>query len=1365
MLVNMEHKISTALETGDFHTALPLLENMTSDQLSELTCTLPDMCTPLHYACRHGRVDIAQQLITHCKYSIESKDGKGRTPLHTAAQYGQVSTLKYLLHNLFIAENFSLSLKLQSNNMLATMLFQRKISDRHRDQGCNTPLHTACVHGQLDIVQLLTREIGCDSNDTNSEGLSCLHMAAQHGHLPLVRYLIEEVGSDMTLEDEHGRSPTYLAAGGGHLDILKYLIGENGADPHYTTSKKWKTAEFSMASGRSLVHTASRAGHLHVVRYLVEQHGCDPSHKDKRRVTPLYLACQQGHIDIVTFLTTEGKCDPCYIDAYGRTSFYVSCKGGHLEVVKYLVGKCHCDPFIPDLDDENPLTLLHRAAAMGQLKVVRYFSSLKNCNLLVKDNRSNTPLHHAALNGHLKIVQFFVGDMKCDPECEGQYQRTPLYFACQNGHIDIVKHLVEKHCCNPLCPDKNDHTPLHISAASGQLEIVSYFSTIIRDCRYLLIKDSFDNTPLHNAAFSGHLKVVKFFSEDMKCDPANFIGHQGGTPLHHASDGGHLDVVKYLVHKHKCNPLMKMSNGNTSLHIAVLRSHLDVVKFFIEEVKCDPNVQGHLKLRPLHFSLLQGYIDVSMYLIGLPHCDALATVTDRLVDVTPLYLAVRTQNLKVITYLCSTHRLDPVLQPNKEQLLQATSNTEILEYLKQYSDPLHTAAVYGDVETVRHYVEREKWCPKKFDRYGNNTLHNAAQHGRLEVVKYLTGLSKDPINEEVEILCDPQLKNKYGLTALEIASQNGHHHVKSYLLRTTIKSVLHQDVISSPLSIFVVGNSGSGKSTLVRALSSKSSLLGQFTKVKGVLPLTAGIVPTTLDSQVLGKVKIYDFAGHKEYYASHEMILGQTTQPLVLLTVDISLFNRESQVLKQLSYWLSILSNTVTADAQIRTIHIVIIGSHADQVKFQSRKQIHQDVTSLVSSGYSLKYHGFIQCDCRYSTSDNMKHLRQKLNTICKSVRLFLAHESDLSNKRCASLMYHIEHSMSKEITMTVNKLHKLITSSLTPGSRLVQFVDSELLLETCKTLSSNGHFFLLPHNDDFKESMLILNNEFILSKVHACLALIKKMFTNEIGILEENQLKPVLSELLEEAMESDLAIKYLIFAQFCTEVSSDQLLSLPANIRGASHFFFPNLVQASRPADLLSPGKDNLYTWCLKCSDSHHFFTPRYLHTLFIQLVKCQNDTVNVKFTVWRNGILLVHGNGTRSIIEVTDQSTQLYLTMQCMKGCESHLVKQRSTLITLIRALLVKVCPNVNPDEYFLTPHQVYPPICTAKVTIGEVACAVLHSDRTIPIEFDKGATAQQVLFEDLLYFDSFHIIEDEILRDILLHRTSKNRVSLAL
>ena len=344
---NLQHIISTALQVGDFDTALIWLETFSSDQISELT--LPDKWTPLHYACQHGRVDVAQRLITNCQCSIESKDVQGCTPLHTAAQYGQVETLKYLLHRLLNHEVSGLTVKLTPGGKLShalTSKFWQKLSDRHRDQSGNTPLHTACVHGQLDIVQLLTREIGCDLQNTDFEGLRCLPLAVQHGHLPLVRYLVEEVGSVFTLENEHGRSSTCLAAERGYLDVLKYLIEEKGADPHFKTSKEWKTSRFTMALGRSLVHTASREGHLHVVRYLVEHHGCDPCCKDGKGITPLHDAALMGSLEIVNFLTERMKCDANIKGQFKKTPLHYASEGGHLEVVSYLVDSHHCDPLI-----------------------------------------------------------------------------------------------------------------------------------------------------------------------------------------------------------------------------------------------------------------------------------------------------------------------------------------------------------------------------------------------------------------------------------------------------------------------------------------------------------------------------------------------------------------------------------------------------------------------------------------------------------------------------------------------------------------------------------------------------------------------------------------------------------------------------------------------------------------------------------------------------------------------------------------------------------------------------------------------------------------------------------------------------------
>ena len=1806
---NLQHIISTALQEGDFDVALLWLESIGGEQITKLI--LPDQRTPLHYACQHGRVDVAQRLITNCQCSIESKDVQGCTPLHTAAQYGQVETLKYLLQMLFNHEVSGLTVKLTPSGKLShtlTSMFQQMLSDRHRDQSGNTPLHTACVHGQLDVVIFLTCEIGCDPNITNSEGMSCFHLAAWHGHLPLVRYLVEEMGADVNLEDEHGRSPTYLAAGGGSLEILKYLIEEKEANAHFTTSKKWR---FIMALGRSLVHTASYGGHLHVVRYLVEHHGCDPSCKDGKGFTPLHLACQQGHMDIVSYLITEAHCDPNCISDDGRTCLHIASVGGRLDVikylhmnhdcqikcdyhgwvplhyaalhnninvsiylteymktnpdskgknnrtplhcasqqgclrvVKYLVDTHNCNPLCVDGDECTPLhwaaakgqlevvkyfstlewnhpavdkynetplhaaalcghievvkflvenfksdphstglynrtplhyasqeghlevvkylvevrhcsplhidahqqTSLHRAAAKGQLEVLKYFTltlgcehsirdvdnntplhvavvnkqlkalklfledlnsdpnilgqsnmtplqlaltnncidigmyliSLPHCDVLarasagiaddsplclavetrnldlvkyicntrrlnpseileatddlailefaqnymdplnqaaacgdiktvkqyveregwdpseldkngnstfhiaakhgqlevvkylaealccdpcsrgqheqtplhfasesghldivkyltddhhcdplcvdrfqstplheaaksnnldimkyfihafkcdpsVADGKYNTPLHLASLHGYLEMVQFLVENEKCDPSSKGYQEATPLHYASESGHLDIVKCLTDDHHCDPLCVDKFQSTPLHEAAKSNNLIIVKYFIDVLK-CDSCVV-DGKNNTPLHLASLHGHLEMVEFLVENEKCDP-NSKGYQEATPLHYASENGHLDIVQYLVDVHhcdlvcpdedgntplhtaaangqlkvvryfttmrNCSTLVKNTHDNTPLNVAVVSNHIEVVKFFIESLNCDPNIWGHSDMTPLHSALRHRHFNIAKYLITLPHCDVLLKASRGSLSKTSLHFAVETENLEIVSYLCNTRRLDPHHQPDKGKLLQAARDPMVLEFLMSYTDPLHYAVVYGDLRQVKNYVGKEKWDPLRLDRYGNNALHNAAQHGQLEVVQYLTGLSRDPINEQVEILCDPLAKNKYGLTAQDIASQNGHRRVVSYLLRTTSSQpVFQQDVISPPLNIFVIGNSGSGKSTFVKALSSEKRRFGSFVKVKGVTPLTAGIVPTTLLSRMFGNVNIYDFAGHEEYYASHETILHQTIQPLVLITVDISLPQEEIE--QQVLYWLAILSSLSSPDTT-KTIHVLIVGSHADQVKFKDMKKIQKQVSSLVSERSSFKYHGFIQCDCRYSVSDNLNQLRQKVNSICKAVRLFSARDSDDSNRLCAALMHHLERNKTGQATITVRELHGLVTKSIHPQSGLTAFIDQALLLKVCKLLSSDGHLLLLPHNENELESVLILDKNVILSRVHACLQA-KKVLTNKIGMFEEKQLMSFLHDLLADMMEPNLAIKYLVFAQFCTEITDEQLISVPENFTGENHYFFPNLVSASRPADIVLPGDSHytsFYTWGIKCASLHHFLTPRFLHTLFVQLVKCEKDNVNAKFTIWKNGILLVHHNATRSIIEVTDQTTRLYLTMQCVKGYESLLVKQRSELITLIKLLLVAICPKVKHTEYLLHPGTLCPFDGGEELPLADVAQSVVHGYPTVLVAYKDGMTPKHVPIKDLLHFDPFHAIKDKILQDIFRYRQSTNVVS---
>jgi len=52
--------------------------------------------TPLHIACREGRLEIIKLLLAH-KAHLDARDSLGQTPLHRAAHWGHVEIVRYLI--------------------------------------------------------------------------------------------------------------------------------------------------------------------------------------------------------------------------------------------------------------------------------------------------------------------------------------------------------------------------------------------------------------------------------------------------------------------------------------------------------------------------------------------------------------------------------------------------------------------------------------------------------------------------------------------------------------------------------------------------------------------------------------------------------------------------------------------------------------------------------------------------------------------------------------------------------------------------------------------------------------------------------------------------------------------------------------------------------------------------------------------------------------------------------------------------------------------------------------------------------------------------------------------------------------------
>ena len=127
---------------------------------------------------------------------VNLKDAVGRTPLHIAAEKGNMDVAMFLIEN---GANVNVA-----------------------DVNGNTPLvFIINKTGNLKVIQRLL-EKGARVNLQNRTGETPLMYAAWHGHLAIVQLLLEN-RADVTLKNLHGRTALTLAESKGHQEIVEML--------------------------------------------------------------------------------------------------------------------------------------------------------------------------------------------------------------------------------------------------------------------------------------------------------------------------------------------------------------------------------------------------------------------------------------------------------------------------------------------------------------------------------------------------------------------------------------------------------------------------------------------------------------------------------------------------------------------------------------------------------------------------------------------------------------------------------------------------------------------------------------------------------------------------------------------------------------------------------------------------------------------------------------------------------------------------------------------------------------------------------------------------------------------------------------
>lgn len=263
--------------------------------------------------------------------------------------------------------------------------------------------------------------------------------------------------------------------------------------------------------------------------------------------------------------------------------------------------------------------------------------------------------------------------------------------------------------------------------------------------------------------------------------------------LVHACRNGDIEKVKSLVESGNVNLQIckDRQHNDTPLHWASYYGHLRVVKYLVEKGNCDVTSTNIFGNTPLHRAAegKSGSEDIVRYLIQERKCDPTCRGQ---YDRTPLHKACKKGNLENVMYLMNA---------------SSTDTFELRESKHGYT-PLDLAAQHGTLDVVKYMVE-DKQCYQPDDNphfeKQYTPLHFAAYGGNLPVVKYMIE----------ENHCSADICGRWNRTPLHSACLRGKLDVVKYLvIERGVNPSPQEDNGETPLHSAAIG----GNLSVVRLL-------------------------------------------------------------------------------------------------------------------------------------------------------------------------------------------------------------------------------------------------------------------------------------------------------------------------------------------------------------------------------------------------------------------------------------------------------------------------------------------------------------------------------------------------------------------
>uniref|UniRef100_A0A8C8DZH7 Ankyrin repeat and FYVE domain containing 1 n=1 Tax=Oryzias sinensis TaxID=183150 RepID=A0A8C8DZH7_9TELE len=744
---------------------------------------------PLHKAIKIEREDVVFLYLIEMDSQLPGKlnqlDNNGDLPLDLALSRKLESIATTLVNNKADVDKVD-----QSGWSLLHKMFPSTVG------AVETPLHLVCsfspkkhsaqvMSGMARIADALLKA-GANPNMQNSRGRTPLHEAVVSGNETVFQQLLQCKQLDMELKDHEGSTALWLA--------LQYItlssdpsvnpfeddavivngtsFDENGFAAELI--KRGSNPDAHDASTENcLMQRAAQAGNEAAALFLAT-HGAKVNHVNKLGESPLHTACRNGLANLTAELLQQGanpnmqtqKALPD--DAHGvalQTPLHMAIAHKHPDVVSVILEQkanaLHATnnlQIIPDfsLKDAMDQTVLGLALWTGMHNIA---AQLLGSGASINDTMSNgqTLLHMAIQRQDSKSALFLL-EHQADINVRTQEGQTALQLAISNQLPLVVDAICTRGADMSVVDDKGD-PPLWLALENGLEDIAS---TLVRHgcdstcwspgpsgCMQTLLHRAVDENNEVSACFL--IRSGCDVNSPRRPGPngeGDEEARDGQTPLHLASNWGLEEVVQCLL-EFGANVNTQDAEGRTPIHAAISNQHNVIIQLLISHPDIRLNIRDRQGMTPfacamthknnkaaeailkrepgaaeqvdnkgrnfLHVAVQNSDIESVLFLISVQ-----ANVNSRVQDaakLTPLHLAVQAGSEIIVRNLL-------------------LAGAKVNEVTKHRQTALHLAA-QQDLATICSVLLENSIDFAAEDENGNNALHLAVMHGRLNNVRVL----------------------------------------------------------------------------------------------------------------------------------------------------------------------------------------------------------------------------------------------------------------------------------------------------------------------------------------------------------------------------------------------------------------------------------------------------------------------------------------------------------------------------------------------------------------------------------------------------------------------------------------------------